>query len=84
MSDQTETERADIAAVIGTVRADTRALNISKLELARRAGLHRATLLRFYNDDWNPRAKTLGKLEVAIREFRAEMQTRTALFPVPE
>lgn len=55
-----------VAAVIVRIRSFAKARNMSRNQLAIAAGIAPNTLKGLFDDDWNPTADTLRKLEDLI------------------
>lgn len=55
-----------VSASLDRIRAYAKAQKIKPATLARLAGLHANALRGLHDDDWNPRADTLQKVEEAI------------------
>lgn len=60
--------KQNIQTLIAEIRAFATANSLTKSSLAKKAGFQDTTLRKFWDDDWNPTANTLSKLEVVIKK----------------
>lgn len=60
--------RTDISKIIHRLRSYALTKNLKKSRLALDAGLDNKTLKDFWNESWNPTARTIKKLEELVPE----------------
>lgn len=60
----------NIENLIEKIRTFAKDRKLTKSALAKKAGFQDTTLRKFWDDDWNPTAKTLSKLEAVMKDAK--------------